>query len=212
MIILEYLNAQIQQGNTSYAIISSRPRNNNPAFTISRVGGFYLWTFTGLSQGQNEPITGDNRENHFDFYFGMDDLVAQRGLFPTTSARSLGITTRGLRIPTGRVRAGGKAISWSGALARLAAEDISMAIPPLKITKDNEEELILNIDREYSRYTIDNGIGNTRRELHFGVEDNFNVRFNRAVRIPRITLSMTPQQYATVLEAIDIAITIHTRI
>lgn len=208
MILLEYLNAQIQVDNTSYAIISTRPRNNNPMVDIFPDNGNFVWDFTGLQNGIQEPVVGDPRQNHFDFYIGLDDLVADRNQFPPTRARSLGLTAGGLRVPT-KVRAGGKAISWSGPLARLNFEDIKISLPPFKITVDNDMDKIVNIDKEFSQYPIDNGNGRTTRELHFGFENPFIIRPNKTVKVPRINVVMTPQQYATTLEAIDAAISFH---
>lgn len=208
MILLEYLNAQIQVGNTSYAIISTRPRNNNPMVDVYLDSGNFVWDFTGLQNGIQEPVVGDPRQNHFDFYIGLDDLVADRNQFPPTRARSLGLAAGGLRVPT-KVRAGGKAISWSGPLARLNFEDIKISLPPFKITVDNDKDKIVNIDKEFSQYPIDNGNGRTTRELHFGFENPFIIRPNKTVKVPRIIVVMTPQQYATTLEAIDAAISIH---
>jgi hypothetical protein len=212
MIILEYLNAQIQVGNTSYAIISTRPRNNNPMVNVSLVNGNYVWTFTGLQAGIREPVVGDPRQNHFDFYIGLDDLVANRALFPSTRARSLGLAVGGLRNPVGKVRPGGKSIAWSGPLARVTFQEIKISMPPFKITVDRNADRIMNIDREFSKYPINNGNGRTTRELHFGFQNPFIVRPNKSLKVPRITVNMNPNEYATALEAIDVAIAFHSRI
>ena len=210
MILIEYLIAQFQEDSSSYAIKSRRPANNNPAVLIHSKNKTFIWDFTGLQIGMQESVTGQPRQNHFDFYIGLDDLIAQRHLFPGTKASSIGLTNIGLRIPVGSVRPGGKDIAWRGALARLAIKDLTISMPPLKIKNINDEDLILNIDKEFSKYPIDNGNGQTTRELHFGFENPFSVRFNRAIKIPRIVATMTSQQYATVLEAIDTVIQFHT--
>lgn len=209
MILLEYLNAQIQDGNTSYAIISTRPRNNNPMVHVALVNGNYVWTFTGLQNGIQEPVVGAPRQNHFDFYIGLDDLAANRALFPATRARSLGLAAGGLRNPVGSVRRGGKQIAWTGPLARVTFQDIKISMPPFKITADTTSDRIMNIDREFSQYPIDNGNGRTTRELHFGFENPFVVRRNKSVKVPRIMVIMNPNEYATALEAIDSAIAFH---
>jgi len=212
MILLEYLNAQVQVGNTSYAIISTRPRNNNPMVKVASVDGNYVWTFTGLQSGILEPVVGAPRQNHFDFYIGLDDLVVDRALFPTTRARSLGLAPDGLRNPVGSERTGGKQISWTGPLARVTFQDIKISMPPFKITADTSANRIMNIDREFSQYPIENGNGRTTRELHFGFENPFVVRRNNSVKVLRIMVIMNPNEYATVLEAIDSAIEFHSRV
>jgi hypothetical protein len=211
MILIEYLNAQIQVGNTSYAIISTRPKNNNPMVDIYVQNGNFVWEFTGLQNGIQEIVVGQPRQNHFDFYVGLDDLIANRRLFPSTRATSLGLTVTGLRTPS-RIRAGGKPIAWTGPLARLNFEDIKIAMPPYKITANNDEPKILNIDKEFSQYPIENGNGRTTRELHFGFENPFIIRQNKSIKIPRIIIEMLPRQYATVLDAIDAAIRFHRTI
>lgn len=209
MIIIERLNAQIQVGNESHAIISSRPRNQNPMFSVTHIRGLYIFDFTGIQIGTVQNIVGQPRQNHFDFYIGMDDLVAHRSAFPSTRATSLGLAATGLRNPVKKVRAGGKAIAWRGALARLNFNEIRISLPPFKISENSEEELLLNIDKEFSQYPIDNGNGRTTREIHFGFQNSLLIRQNKSVRIPRIKVELTPQQYATVLEAIDKAIAFH---
>jgi hypothetical protein len=212
MILLEYINAQIQEGNTSYAIISKRPRNNNPMVHVALVNENYVWSFTGLQNGIQEPIVGDPRQNHFDFYIGLDDLVANRTLFPATIARSLDLAAGGLRNPVGKVRQEGKQIAWTGPLARVTFQNIKISMPPFKITADTTADRIMNIDREFSQYPIDNGNGRTTRELHFGFQNPFVVRPNQSVKVPRIMVVMNPNEYATALEAIDHAIAFHTAV
>ncbi len=211
MILLERLNAQIQEGTTSYAIISQRTKNNNPAVTVFFRSGFFVWDFIGLNNGSPEQVAGQARQNHFDFYIGMDDLFAQFRLLPTTHASSLGLTANGLRNPNRSVRLGGTRIPWLGPLARLTTiEDLEMQIPPFKVKKNPAQSLILNIDKEFSPYSIDNGNGRTKRELHFGFGENlFIIRQKRNITVPCIQVKMTPQQYATVLEAINRAILLH---
>lgn len=210
MIAIEYVNAQIQEGTTSHAIKSRRPGNHNPAIDINLVHGNFIWELTGLRLGIVQQIPGRPRRNHVDFYIGLDDLVAQRHLFPPTTARVIGGSTRDVRDPTDFVREGGKEIAWKRPISRVPIEDLIMSMPPLRVTTDPDEELILNVDLEYSRYTINNGNGETTHEIHFGFQNPFIVRQNRVIKIPRIVAVMTPEQYATALEAIDIAIGIHT--
>ena len=210
MIIIEYLNAQFQVDTTSHAIISKRQSNNNPAMHVYLDTGFYYLEFTGLNNGTEDIITGTPRANHFDFYIGMDDLTAQRNLFPVTTAISAGLRNDGLRNPTKKVRSGGVEIAWRGPLARFEVCEISINLVPFKIKSNSDEVLILNIDKEFSKYPIDNGNGQTTRELHFGFgENSFVIRRNATIRVPRILVKLTPIEYATVLEAIDFAINLH---
>lgn len=212
MILLEYLNAQIQVADTSYAITSSRPRNNNPMVNVYLHNGNIVWDFTGLQEGIQEQVVGDPRQNHFDFYIGLDDLAACRRQFPRTRARSLGLAVDGLRNPVNAVREGGIAIPWRGPLARLNFENINIAMRPFSITADDDSDKTLNIDKEFSHYPIENGNGQTTRELHFGFENPFIIARNGRIRIPRISVIMAPRQYATALEAIDLAIAFHNGI
>jgi hypothetical protein len=209
MILVEYLIAQIQVGSTSYAVVSSRRGNNNPMVNIESHNGSYVWGFLGLTIGAEEHVIGDPRQDHVDVYFGLDDLMHERQRFPQTGARSLSLTANGLRIPVRQVRRGGTPIAWLGPLARLNFSDITMFIPPYKVTANSNAEMVLNIDREFAQYTINNGNGQTTRELHLGFENAFVKVEDRRVRIPRITLTMNSRQYATVLNAIDAAITLH---
>lgn len=212
MILIEYLIAQVQIANRSFALKAARPRNNNPMLQISIEDGNYVWHFTGLQNGVEEEIDGEPRQDHFDFYIGLDDIAAQRHLFPRTRARSYGRAVDGLRNPSGRVRRGGKQIAWIGAVARLNFEEIRITMPPLKIEENNDYDKILNIDTERSRYPIENGNGRTVREIHFGFENQVIIRRNSRLTIPRISVIMTPRQYATTLEAIDFVIGLHGKI
>jgi hypothetical protein len=209
MIFIEYLNAQIQVGRKSYAIIASIPKNTNPAVNIYRNSGLYYWDFKGIPLGEKEIISGTPRSNHLDVYFGMDDLVVQRNLFPNTRAHSIGLSSLGLRNPLKNIRKGGKPINWKGPLGRIEIEYIEMIIPPYKVLMNKQSKIILNLDREFAKYNIQNGNGSTRRELHLGVEHDYNINKNKVVKIPRIRLGMSSKQYATVLEGVDLAIKIH---
>lgn len=207
MIALEYIIAQYQDENVSVAIHSTKPRQQNPALVITRSGTDFIWRLTGLQIGEIENIEGEQRANRLDFYIGLEDLIEQRNLFPATRAASLGLA-QGLRIPVGSERRGGKQIRWNGAVGRVPIEDVRMIIPPYSLLSNDQSDLILNVDKETSPYPITSDGGNqTMKELHIGIEHTYTVRERGNLRIPRIDFQMTARQYATVLEAIDRAIT-----
>lgn len=210
MILLEYIIAQHQDGNVSVAVNSKKVRQQNPGFNISRNGNIITWELRGLNLGTIETITGEGRTTRVDFYIGMDDLVEQRNLFLRSTGVSFGLTS-GLRNPVGKERRGGKTVRWSGAIGRLNIENIEAALPPFKLTKNDLTELIFNIDAETSPYPIiSDGGSSTIRELHFGIEHDYDIRQRRNITIPRIKIEMTENQYATILEFIDNAINFHT--
>lgn len=211
MILLEKIIAVCQEENISVAINSRRPSNHNPALKITRIDGNFLWQLDGLHMGNIEEVTGQPRADRLDFYIGMDDLIAYRNLFPTTRARSLGLID-GLRIPTGKERSEGKIIRWIGPISRVEVLDSKIVVPPFKYKTVDNEAVILNLDRERSPYPIENGNGRTVRELHFGLEQRYNLINDARVTVPRSNILMSPEQYATVLEGIDTAIMIHQRI
>jgi|JI6StandDraft_1071083.scaffolds.fasta_scaffold02891_2 hypothetical protein len=209
MILLEYIIGQHQDGNVSVAVNSKKSRQENPGFLVRRIGGNVIWEFRGLHLGDIETIVGDERATRIDFYIGMDDLAEQRALFPATTGTSLGLPL-GLRNPVGTERPGGKGIRWSGGIGRINIEDISAAFPPFKLSRNTESDLILNVDAETSPYPIvSDGGSRTIRELHFGIEHGYIIRHRANLAIPRIKLTLTEDQYATVLEYIDNAITFH---
>ncbi len=209
IILLEYIVAQYQHRNVSVAINSRKVRQHNPAIVIARASGLFVWQLRGLHLGDVETVSGQARANRIDFYIGMDDLDEQRQLFPRTQAHSLGLPD-GLRIPVGRERPGGKRIRWRGPVSRIHISEASMVIPTYKFSHNPQADCILNLDRETSPYPImsDND-SRTTRELHFGLEHDFNVRQSATLRIPRIEFKMTSRQYATVLEALDNSIARH---
>jgi len=208
-IVLEYIIAQYQSENVSVAIHSTKGRQQNLALVITRSGAEFIWRLTGLHIGEVENIKGEQRANRLDFYIGMDDLIEQRNLFPSTRASSLGLS-EGLRIPIGTERAGGKQIRWKGAVSRVQIKNVRMVIPPFSLSFNSESELMLNVDKELSPYPItSDGGSKTVRELHIGIEHIYTIHERRIPRIPRIDFKMTARQYATILEAIDRAIAQH---
>lgn len=210
MILLEKIIAVCQEDNLSVAINSRRPSNHNPALKIFRTNNNFLWQLDGLHIGRIEEVAGQPRADRLDFYIGMDDLIAYRNLFPTTRARSLGLVD-GLRIPTGRERVGGKTIRWKGPISRVEILETKIVVPPFKYSIINNIPITLNLDRETSPYPIENGNGRTIRELHFGLEHPFNLINDSRIRVARANILMSPEQYSTVLDGIDTAITIHQR-
>jgi len=210
MILLEYIVGQCQDGVTSVALLSKRQKRQNPAVSITKANGLYNWLFDGLNIGKVENIIGDPRANRIDFYIGMEDLVTQVGNFPSTRARSLGLVD-GLRIPAGTERQGGKNIRWKGPVSRVPITDIELRIPNFKMLIDPSAPIILNIDRETSPYPINNGNGQTTLELHFGIEHPFIIKSDSRINIPRFQFSVTSNQYATILEAINNSVNIYTR-
>lgn len=209
MILLEYIIAQHQDGNVSVAINSKKSKQQNPGFLISRNGSNITWEFRGLNLGEIETVAGDGRVTRIDFYIGMDDLHEQRNSFLTTTGISLGLPI-GLRKPVGTERLGGKGIRWSGGIGRINIEDVTAAIVPFKMSRNPQSDLILNIDAETSPYPIiSDGGSRTIRELHFGIEHNYHIRQRGNLTIPRIKISMTEDQYASILEYIDNAINFH---
>lgn len=147
MILLEYIIGQHQDGNVSVAVNSKKSRQENPGLFIRRVSGKIVLEFRGLHNANIDTITGDKRVSRIDFYIGMDDLVEQRGLFPTTTGSSLGLPL-GLKNPIGTQRIGGKSIRWSGGIGRINIDDIKASFPPFKLSKNIKSDLILNIDAD----------------------------------------------------------------
>lgn len=209
MILLEYIVGQCQSGTTSVALLSKRQKRQNPAVSIISSNGLFIWRFDGLNIGNVEDISGDPRANRIDFYIGLEDLVPQIHLIPTTRARSLGLVD-GLRIPVGSERRGGKNIRWRGPVSRVPIAEIDLRIPPFKLLADSNNPIVLNIDRETSPYPIDNGNGQTTLELHFGIEHPFIIKSDSRINIPRFQFSVTNNQHATILEAINNSSTIYT--
>ena len=206
IILLEYLIAQHQDNNTSVAIRSKKPNNHNPAIIIKKSDGNMIWELRGLHHGEIENVTGVPRVSRIDFYVGMEDLIEQRGNFSASIGTPIG-NVQGLRIPVGTERPGGKEIRWKGAVGRVEIEDVSAIIPPFRLTKNDDSELILNVDRERAEYPIMSEDGNqTTLELHFGVEHEYNVVHDGRLTINRISIEMTEDQYATILDFIDKAI------
>jgi hypothetical protein len=209
MIELEYIIAQHQDGNTSVAIKSKKVKQQNPAIRITRNGLNIIWELIGLNVGDVENVTGDGRVTRIDFYIGLDDLVEQRNLFIPSTGISLGLAS-GIRNPVGTERSGGTTIRWQGAIGRLDILNTNAVIPPFKLNPNPLSSIVLNIDRESSPYPItSNGGSRTIRQLHFGVEHDFVCRIDRRTNTPRIKLTFSENQYATILDYIDRAITFH---
>lgn len=206
IVLLEYLIAQHQDNNVSVAIKSKKVNKHNPVIIIKRNGQNILWELRGLHHGDIENVAGVPRASRIDFYIGMEDLIEQRGNFIPSTGTSLG-NVQGLRIPVGTERPGGKEIRWKGPVGRVEIEDVSAIIPPFRLSKNDDSELILNIDRERAEYPITSEGGNqTTLELHFGVEHDYTVVQDGRLSIDRIAIEMTEDQYATVLAFIDSAI------
>lgn len=206
MILLEYIIAQHQDNAISVAINSKKVRQQNPAIFFTKNRGRVIWEFRGLHLGDIENIAGDPRVTRIDYYIGMEDLIEQRANFPASTGTPTG-NIQGLRIPVGTERRGGKAIRWRGPVGRVEFENVFATIPPFRLSKNEESELIFNVDRETSPYPITSDGGNrTTRELHFGIEHDYTIVTDGRVRTPRIELEMTENQYATILDFIDRAI------
>lgn len=168
-----------------------------------------IWELIGLNVGDVENVTGDGRVTRIDFYIGLDDLVEQRNLFIPSTGISLGLAS-GIRNPVGTERSGGTTIRWQGAIGRLDILNTNAVIPPFKLNPNPLSSIVLNIDRESSPYPItSNGGSRTIRQLHFGVEHDFVCRIDRRTNTPRIKLTFSENQYATILDYIDRAITFH---
>ncbi|MBM3712359.1 MAG: hypothetical protein FJW56_02835 [Actinobacteria bacterium] len=208
MINLEYLICQYQATDISLAIKSHRNRNQNPAFEIIDEGDSFIWRFTGLQMGLEEEMEDDVRVNHMDFYIGMDDLASQIDEFPNTTANPVGLVD-GLRVPINSIRPGGKPINWIGPVTRVEVSDISINIPPYRLRENTNDQIILNIDREFSRYPITSGANQTIREIHFGIEHNFDVSRAGTIRIPRIEFTLSENEYSEVLEALRNSVEFH---
>ena len=203
MILLERISALGQMDNQSHAIISTRQRNQNPALVVTEEENNYRWTFTGLHMGDVQEVDPNNpRKNHVDAYIGMDDLAFYIDQFPSTNAKPAG-KYNGLRIPTGSERVGGTKIKWRGALVRSLISEFKVVIPPIKLIQNEDDDVILNLDRETSRYPIDNGNGKTTLEIHFGINHDFQLRRDKRVNIGRIEFFMEPEQYATIFHALN---------
>jgi hypothetical protein len=203
MILLERISALGQENNQSHAIISSRQRNQNPALIVTQEGGNLKWTFTGLQMGEIQEVDPNNpRRNHVDAYIGMDDLAIYMDQFPSTNAEPAG-TYNGLRIPVGSERAGGTKIRWKGALVRSLISEFEVVIPPIKLLRKRDDDVILNLDRETSRYPIDNGNGKTTLESHFGINHDFQIKRDNRVKVGRIDFLMEPEHYSTILHALE---------
>lgn len=209
MIILEYIIAQHQDTNVSVAIKSKKVKQQNPAINISRNGSKVVWDLVGLNIGVIETVVGAPRVTRIDFYIGLDDLVEQRNLFLITTGNSQGLQD-GLRNPVGSERAGGKSIRWKGPLCRLNIEDANAVIPPYVLTSNSTASITLNLDKETSPYPINSDGGSkTIRQLHFGIEHNFNSKLDNRVTTPRIRLTFSEDQYSTILDYIDRAVYFH---
>lgn len=208
MIYLEYLICQHQEDNISLAIKSHRNRNQNPAFEVVEEGTSFIWKFTGPQMGREEEMDDSVRANHLDLYIGMDDLASQIDEFPSTLASPVGLDD-GLRIPINSIRRGGKSINWSGPVTRVDVFSISINLPPYRLRENPDEQIILNLDREFSRYPIISGANQTTREIHFGIEHNFDVSQARNLRIPRIEFTLSENEYAEVLEALRNSVDFH---
>lgn len=202
MIILERVTALAQVGNQSYAIKSTRQGNHNPALNITQNRDTYRWVFTGLQAGIIQEVDADNpRQNHVDAYIGMDDLAAYIDEFPNTDVEPAGAHD-GLRIPTGKERAGGTRIRWRGAVVRSLISSIDLVIPPIKLIQNQNDDVIFNLDRETSRYPIDNGNGRTTLEIHFGINHDFILKKDKRLNVSRIVFEMEAAQYSTILNAL----------
>jgi hypothetical protein len=209
MIALEYIIGQYQHRGSSIAFKSRKPSQENPAIVISVQGNEYVWQLRGLRTAKKELVSGKPRATHLDFYIGMDDLNEQRNQFPTTRARSMGIVD-GLRIPVGTERTGGTKIRWRGPLGRVKILCVEMTIPPFRLRFNDKKEVVLNIDKETSRYPIVSESGShTTHELHFGIEHDYIIQKMGTVKLPRAEFRMTAKQYATVLEAMDKSLSSH---
>jgi hypothetical protein len=206
MIELEYIIAQHQDGNASVAIKSKKVKQQNPAIRIIRTRNLVEWHLVGLNLGEIETIEGQSRVSRVDFYIGFEDLIHQRNLFPASTGTIIP-NTSGVGYPIGSVRVGGTPIRLQGTIERMIIEDVNAIIPTYKLTKNINDDLILNLDRESSPYPIVAENGNrTTRQLHFGIEHDYNVRNDNRLSTPRICLTFTEDQYATVLNIIDNAI------
>ena len=65
------------------------------------------------------------------------------------------------------------------------------------------------MDREFSRYPITSGTSQTKREIHFGIEHNFEVSRAGNLRIPRIEFTLGENEYSEVLEALRNSVDFH---
>lgn len=211
MINIEYLICQYQEQDISIAISSHRNKNQNPAFEIIKSNNSFIWRFTGLQMGTIEEVAGEPRANRLDFYIGMDDLSIQIGNFPITNAQPIGLAD-GLRIPINQIRAGGKQINWIGPVSRVNVADITINIPPYKLKQNNDDDIILNVDREFSRYPITSHLGQTIREIHFGVEHNFSVTEDKRISIPKIEFTLNEDEYAEILASLNNSVQFHQNI
>lgn len=202
ILALEYIICQLQRGKTSVAIKSHRNRRQNPGFEVMVERGVVTWQLLGLSPGVVESADPENpAATRLDFYISRHDLIIQRHLFPVVRARPSG-TYLHLTNPSGSERRGGKAISWRGPISKHAIIGALMVFPTGNYAVETSEATLalINVDWEPAMYPLPDG---TRRQLHFGIQAEWDVSVDKRRTIPNARIIMTNHQYADLLAVIN---------
>lgn len=199
MIHVEYVNIQYQNGTTSFAVKSQRRRGEDPQLNISRVGGMIRWELINLHNYPQEQVAGQPRRTRLDFYIGLNNLIGERTLFPT----SAGIAN--CKLPpwnaAGTERASGKLIRMEDPIGRIQIQNVLVVVPPFLLAKSHSNAY-LNVDVETAWYGIkDQGGRITSAEIHFGIMHDYVVTNTNLM--PQAYFEMTENEYASLLEIID---------
>ncbi len=196
---VEYTLCQIQSGQVSIAIKTHRRESGNPEIEIDVHPHTVNFRLLNLFDGVPQAVLGEARQDHFDFYFLLEDLRRDRAQWPTVAA----VPNRGLFLPTfdpsGTERRGGKDIRMVTPICRIAVSEAraeSIRPPVLRAVADNPE---LFLDFEI---TPVRGYGQEMPEIHFGCNGDFQLVDATGVNADVCEISMSHEVYATVRDEV----------